>query len=190
MKLIFAQGNPDRKYAGTRHNTGFFALDVYGETKHALWKDNEKFTSRIAELTINGEKVLLVKPQSFYNDTGAVARKLIDFYKLDPATDFLVIHDDIALPLGTVRIREKGSDAGNNGIKSLNMHLGENYARIRVGVWSDERDRMDDVAFVLGKFSKEQEKKLEKHIIPHVIEVIDGFLAGTFEATSKKVLGE
>ena len=188
MKILFAQGNPDTKYAGTRHNTGFFVLDAFGDKYDVLWKDVDKFKARVAETTIDGEKVLLVKPLSFYNDTGMVARSFIDFYKLDTATDFIAIHDDLALPLGTIRIREKGSDAGNNGIKSLNTHLGDGYARIRIGIWTDDRDRMNDVDFVLGRFSKDQEKKLQKHIIPHVIEVLDGFIKGKLETTSRKLI--
>ena len=184
MKLIFAQGNPDRKYLKTRHNTGFMVLDAFGDEHKALWKDADKFKARIAEFTINGEKVILIKPLSFYNDTGIVARKFIDFYKVDPATDLLVIHDELALPLGTIRTREKGSDAGNNGIKSLNTHVGADFARIRIGIWSDERDLMDDVDFVLGKFNRHQAKKLEKHILPHVIDLIDDFVAGRLQQTS------
>jgi PTH1 family peptidyl-tRNA hydrolase len=184
MKLIFAQGNPDPKYAKTRHNTGFNVLDAFGEQHDALWKDVDKFTARIAELSIDGEKVILVKPSSYYNDTGTVARKLTDFYKLDAENDVLVIHDDLALPLGTIRIREKGGDAGNNGVKSLNTHLGTNYPRIRIGIWTDSRDLMDDVDFVLGSFSKKEQKKLEKEVIPHTLNLITDFLQGKLETTS------
>jgi PTH1 family peptidyl-tRNA hydrolase len=184
MKIIFAQGNPDRKYAKTRHNTGFLVLDSFGEAHDVLWKEVDKFSARIAELTINGEKVLLVKPSSFYNDTGIVARKLIDFYKIDPVVDFLVIHDDIALPLGTIRIRQKGGDAGNNGVKSLNAHLGPDFPRVRIGVWTEMRDRMNDVDFVLGNFGKDEERKLRKDIIPHTLTLMNKFLEGTLETTS------
>jgi PTH1 family peptidyl-tRNA hydrolase len=184
MKIIFAQGNPDRKYAKTRHNTGFLVLDAFGEAHDALWKDVEKFNARIAELSVGNEKVLLVKPSSFYNDTGIVARKLIDFYKLDPSKDLLVIHDDIALPLTTIRIRQQGSDAGNNGVKSLNSHIGPDFPRIRIGIWTEMRDQMDDVNFVLGTFSKEEEERVRKDIIPHTLTLIDQFLKGTLEPTS------
>ena len=184
MKFVFAQGNPDLKYAGTRHNTGFVALDAFADKHDALWKDTDKFKARLAEVIIDGEKVLLIKPLSFYNDTGLVARQILDFYKADPENDLLVIHDDLALPLGTIRVRIKGSDAGNNGIKSLNAHVGPFYSRIRVGIWTEMRDRMDDVDFVLGKFSAHEQKVLEKDIFPHVIKLIDRFLSGTLEATS------
>lgn len=188
MKVIFAQGNPDQKYQRTRHNTGFRVLDAYGEKYDALWKDVDKFKARIAEITVNGEKVALVKPSSYYNDTGPVARAYLDFYKADPATDLLVIHDDLALPFGTLRVREKGSDAGNNGVKSLNLHLGESFPRIRIGIWSEQRDLMNDVDFVLGSFSSAEEKTLEKDLIPHVITLIDSFIAGNLEITSHELL--
>lgn len=188
MKIIFAQGNPDRQYAKTRHNTGFMALDAYGDAHEVIWKDVDKFKARIAERNVGGDKVLLVQPLSFYNDTGVVARQLIDFYKLDPSKDILVIHDDLSLPFGTLRVREKGSDAGNNGVKSLNAHLGDSFPRIRVGIWTEQRDRMDDVNFVLGSYNAKEAKKLEKDILPHISLLIDGFLAGHLEATSHKVL--
>ena len=153
MKLIFAQGNPGNKYARTRHNTGFIVIDELADAEGALWHSDTKFRADIAELNRNGEKVLLVKPSSFYNETGQVARSLIDFYKLDPSKDFLVIHDELALPFGTIRVREKGSDARNNGIKSLTTHLGPDYSRVRVGIWNESRNLINDVNFVLSAFS-------------------------------------
>lgn len=187
MKIIFAQGNPDTKYVHTRHNTGFLILDALGEKYDAVWRDIDKYKGRISTVVINDEKVLLVKPLSYYNDTGLVARTLIDYYKLDPAKDFLVVHDDLALPLGTVRVRENGSDAGNNGVKSLNTHLGPNYVRIRVGIWTEDRDKMDDVNFVLGTFPKAEYETLEKEIIPKVIELLKKFITDTLEVSSHKL---
>jgi PTH1 family peptidyl-tRNA hydrolase len=187
MKVIFAQGNPDPKYQKTRHNTGFLALDVFGEKYGAIWRDIDKYKGRISTVMIRGEKIILVKPLSYYNDTGLVARTLCDYYKLDPVADFLVIHDDLALPLGTVRIRDRGSDAGNNGIKSLNTHLGPLYTRIRVGIATEGRERMDDVDFVLGTFPQAEMEILEKKIIPHIIELTDAFIDGTLALTSTKI---
>lgn len=187
MKIIFAQGNPDTKYVHTRHNTGFLVLDAVGEKYSAVWRDIDKYKGRISDVMINGEKVLLVKPLSYYNDTGLVARTLADYYKLDPAKDFLVVHDDLALPFGTIRIRENGSDAGNNGIKSLNAHLGPNYLRIRVGIWTEDRDKMDDINFVLGTFPKTEFEKLKNDIIPHAITLIEKFVEGALEASSTSV---
>ena len=187
MKIIFAQGNPDTKYARTRHNTGFMVIDALGDKYDALWRDVDKYKARTAEIIINHEKVLLIKPLSYYNDTGLVARHFIDYYKLDPATDFLVVHDDLSLPFGTIRIRQSGSDAGNNGIKSLNSHIGEKYFRIRIGIWTEDRDLMDDVNFVLGKFPKGEQHKIDKHIIPHIDTLIDQYVGGTLEISSASI---
>lgn len=184
MKLIVAQGNPGAQYAHTRHNVGFLALDTLATKEGATWKTDTKVKAELAELSMNGEKVLLVKPLSFYNETGQVARALVDFYKLTPETDVLVIHDELALPFGTVRVREKGSDAGNNGIKSLNAHLGPEYSRIRIGVWNELRDRIDDANFVLSNFSKDEREALGSTIFPVVFNFIDDFIKGTLAATS------
>lgn len=184
MKIILALGNPGRSYKKTRHNVGFVILDAYAKSKSVKWKHADKFNAEIAEINHGDDKVLLVKPASYYNETGPVARKLIDFYKLQPKTDILVIHDDLALPLGTIRIRTKGSDAGNNGIKSLNTHIGENYARIRVGAWSELRNKMDDSKFVLNKFGREEQKLLDKHVIPFISMTIEDFLDDSLKTTS------
>jgi PTH1 family peptidyl-tRNA hydrolase len=184
MKIVFAQGNPGTQYARTRHNVGFITLDAFADANSAEWRTETKYKAAIATVTVDGEKVLLVKPLSFYNDTGLVARSIIDFYKLTPATDFLVIHDELALPFGTVRIREKGSDAGNNGIKSLNAHLGPDYARIRVGIWNERRDLLDDADFVLSTFSAEETSELNTLIKTKLFELIRSFVNGTLEVTS------
>lgn len=187
MKLIFAQGNPGRQYARTRHNTGFIALEALAEANSGTWKVQDKYKAEIAEISLNGEKVLLVKPLSFYNETGQVARALVDFYKLSPAEDVLVIHDELALPFGTIRVREKGSDAGNNGIKSLNAHLGENYARIRIGIWNERRDLMDDADFVLSAFSEEEMKQLATLNETKIASLVEAFVKGELEPVSHKL---
>lgn len=186
MKIIFAQGNPGTQYERTRHNVGFLALDSLATKEGAEWRVQTKYNAAIAELLVDGEKVLLVKPLSFYNETGLVARALIDFYKATPSSDFLVVHDDLALPFGTIRIREKGSDAGNNGIKSLNAHLGPDYMRIRIGVWNELRDRMDDAAFVLSMFSKDEADALQSTIFTAIHHHIHEFIQGTLTVTSHK----
>ncbi|MES2630972.1 MAG: aminoacyl-tRNA hydrolase [Patescibacteria group bacterium] len=185
MKLIFAQGNPGSQYTRTRHNTGFIALDTLADD--APWKKSDKFKAEIAEISLAGEKILLVKPLSFYNTTGQVARTIVDFYKLEPSEDVLVIHDELALPFGTIRVREKGSDAGNNGIKSLNAHLGENYARIRFGIWNERRDLMDDADFVLSAFSEEELKQLQQLTETKITNLIEAFIKGELEPVSHKL---
>lgn len=171
MKIVFAQGNPGTQYATTRHNVGFIFADMLSKKWGIDFSPKSKFHADIAELTITGEKILIVKPTTFYNDTGLSARTLVDFYKLDPSTDFLVIHDDIALPFGTIRTREKGRDAGNNGVKSLNAHIGEHHKRIRIGIYQPLRDRMHDAEFVLGTFTKD-----EQNALPHIFTEIERFI--------------
>lgn len=184
MKLIFAQGNPETKYDGTRHNVGFAVLDQYAAGHNATFSEKPKFFGHIAELSIAGEKTLLVKPDTYYNETGRSARALVDFYKLDTATDLLVVHDDLALPFGTLRVRQQGRDAGNNGIKSLNAHLGDSYHRLRIGVDNDLRTLAGDTDFVLGRFTQEEHTALDQTIIPAADAIIDAFIANQHEITS------
>lgn len=182
MKVIFAQGNPGLQYQHTRHNVGFLALDAYAQKNGIQFTPKPKFNAEIAEFSHSGEKVLLVKPGTFYNETGIAARTLVDFYKLNPATDFLVIHDELALPFGVVRTRLSGSDAGNNGIKSLNAHLGQNYARIRVGIFNSLNAQADAANFVLGNFTQEEKLSLPA-IFTHINTFVSQFLNNTFEPT-------
>lgn len=186
MKIIFSQGNPESKYSATRHNVGFFMLDLYGEQHDAVWHENKKFNALVAEITKDSEKILLVKPLTYYNETGVSARRILDFYKLDSAHDFIVLHDDLALPIGTVRTRKEGSDAGNNGIKSLNNHISANYHRIRVGIDNGTRENIGDVDFVLGRFTKDEAVKL-KHIESMVVDYIDDFINERLEHTTTKI---
>lgn len=185
MKLIFAQGNPGSRYERTRHNVGFVVLDTIVASHKGVWKTESKFNAEVATVQIDSEKILFVKPLSFYNETGRVARSLVDFYKLTPSADVLVIHDELALPFGTVRVREKGSDAGNNGIKSLNAHLGPDYWRIRIGVWNELRDQINDADFVLSAFTANEKETLIS-LIGNVIEpFVHRFIAGTLESSSQ-----
>lgn len=183
MKIILAQGNPGEQYEKTRHNVGFLAIDTFAATRGASFQPKPKFFADIAETSEKGEKILLVKPTTFYNETGKCARALADFYKVNTA-DILVIHDELALPFGTLRTREKGSDAGNNGIKSLNAHLGENYFRIRVGTWNELLEKMGPFDFVLSKFSADEIKKLQKDVFPKINELVGDYMSGSHEITS------
>ncbi|UTX51113.1 aminoacyl-tRNA hydrolase [Candidatus Saccharibacteria bacterium TM7i] len=184
MKLILAQGNPEKQYETTRHNIGWLVLDAYAKHLGATWKHDKKHVADIATAAVNGEKVLLVKPHTYYNETGRTAQSLVQFFKLIPHTDVLVLHDDLALPFGTIRTREKGSDAGNNGIKSLNAHLGPDYARIRLGVWNDLKQHMGDADFVLASFSKAEQGQITDTITPATLPLIDAFIHNSLEPQS------
>lgn len=177
MKIILAQGNPTPAYAATRHNIGFMVVDELARQTASSWVDKPKFQALIAETTVGREKVLLVKPTTYYNETGRTAQTLLDFYKREAASDLLVLHDDLALPYGTIRTRHKGRDAGNNGIKSINAHVGEAYGRIRIGIWNELRDRMNDADFVLARLSREETELLPK-IITESTRLIEAFTQG------------
>lgn len=186
MKLILAQGNPGKEYTATRHNVGFFMIDRFASIHGIEFVVKSKFHAEIAETTIQGEKIILAKPTTYYNETGRSARALVDFYKLDPAQDLLVIYDDLALPFGTIRTRQKGSSAGNNGIKSLNMALDEDYKRLRIGIYNPLRDRIPDADFVLAKFTA-TEKEALADVYDLASHFIDDFIKGSFENAKRAI---
>ena len=184
MKLVIGLGNPEKRYDNTRHNVGFFALDHIASMYHVAWKQSDKFHAMIAEVVIRGEKIMLVKPTTYYNLVGESARKLMDFYKLLPG-DILLIHDDLALPIGTIRTRVGGSDGGNNGLKSLALHIGTETARLRVGVWTDAHHATDKVSVVLGRLSKDEQATLDAKL-PKAAKIIEQFATGDFETTTHR----
>ncbi|RYX78432.1 aminoacyl-tRNA hydrolase [bacterium] len=189
MKIIFAQGNPGAEYEKTRHNIGFLAIDYYAAQNAATFQYKDKFKAAIAELIVSNEKVLLVKPTTFYNETGGSARAIIDFYKAE-TTDILALHDELALPFGTVRTRGKGSDAGNNGIKSLNAHIGQDYSRVRIGIANDISAKAAATNFVLARFSVEELNRLNDHLLPKISEIIDSFINESLDFTSHVIDSE
>lgn len=171
MKIILFQGNFPEKYAGTRHNVAFAFADFLAEKFGAKFVEKAKFRADLAEISLSGEKILLVKPRTYYNETGFSVRALCDFYKVDFRNDFLAIHDDLALDFGVVRTRKSGSDAGNNGLKSLISVFGEDFSRIKIGIANDFLAKMDSADFVLAKFSKAESEKL-----PQIFEICESFV--------------
>ncbi len=154
MQILIGQGNPGAKYARNRHNLGFMVMDALAEAyDFAPWKD--KFSSQMALGTIDGVKTLLLKPQTFYNETGLAARAALDFYKLEPG-DLTVFHDEIDLAPGRMRVKFGGGHSGNNGVRSLSAHLGPDFRRIRMGV-GHPGDRSKVMPYVLSDFAKADE---------------------------------
>jgi peptidyl-tRNA hydrolase, PTH1 family len=176
MKLIAGLGNPGKQYEHTRHNAGFLAIEHFLKTHDAITCAS-KFEALICEYHQNGQKVFLVKPQSFMNLSGEVIRDLMSFYKLDPATDLLVLHDEVDLPLGTVRQAKDSGAAGHNGIKNIIKELGtKDFARVRIGVETREnREDLPTDAFVLQKFTPDEIKGLEM-VLPGVNDIIESFI--------------
>jgi len=152
MKIIIGLGNPGKKYENTRHNIGFKVIDYLSGTKN-IKLNKIKFKGLYGTGEIGGEKVILLKPQTFMNLSGDSVAEILSFYKLTP-NDIIVIYDDISLPLGKMRIRPKGSAGGHNGIKDIILKLGsDEFSRIKMGVGENDRDLKD---FVLGEFTKDE----------------------------------
>lgn len=184
MKVIFGLGNPEATYAGTRHNVGFWALDQLAASYDITFKSQSKLHALTAEMISGGERVLLVKPNTYYNEVGQSARAIMDFYKLLPG-NFLIVHDDLALPLGTIRTRLGGSDGGNNGLKSLAAHIGSDTARLRIGVWTEQHHGTDKVGLVLGKLSKKEQEMLNIQY-DTILGIATDFITGRLETTTHR----
>lgn len=189
MKLIFAQGNPGPEYVNSRHNIGFMILDGLLAQKSAPpFKPKIKFQAEISEFIHNDEKIILAKPTTFYNLTGQSISAICNFYRIGSA-DVFVMHDELALEFGVLRIRPDGSDAGNKGVRSLASHLGtEGFWRLRVGIANNLTSRMDAAAFVLSGFNETESNIISSLIIPEAIDLIDAFLAGTLAPTSLRLI--
>ncbi|WP_134685256.1 aminoacyl-tRNA hydrolase [Brevibacillus migulae] len=162
MKLIIGLGNPGKKYEDTRHNVGFMTIDKISD-KYSIPVQQNKFKALVGEGRIGTERVLLVKPQTYMNLSGESVGEILRFYKLTPE-DLLVIYDDLDLPLGQIRLREKGSAGGHNGIKSLIAHLGtQEFKRIKIGISRpDQKSGVKD--FVLSTFSAEEKPVIEEAV--------------------------
>ncbi len=132
MKLLVGLGNPGSQYARTRHNIGFAAVDAIAE-KYGFSAWSKKFKGLICEGEVAGEKILALKPQTFMNLSGESVGECIRFYKIEPQ-DVIVFHDELALPSGKMRMKQGGGNAGHNGLKSLDQHIGKDYHRVRIGI--------------------------------------------------------
>lgn len=155
MKIIVGLGNPGAKYEKTRHNIGFEAIDKLKE-HFGINEERKKFQALVSEKVINDEKILFVKPQTFMNLSGNAIREIVNFYKITSNKDIIVIYDDMDLPLGQLRIKEKGSSGGHNGIKSIISNIGEDFIRVRCGIGEKNIETID---YVLGKFSQSEQKE-------------------------------
>ena len=177
MKIIVGLGNPETRYENTRHNAGFLIIDKLAsrfEFPSAIF--DKKTNSQIIKGEINNKRVILAKPQTYMNRSGIATQALLAFYKLKPE-DLIVIHDDKDIPLGETRVQTNRGPAGHNGIKSIIEQLGtQNFTRIRVGVAPATQESIADTAsFVLGKFTAEEKKILNK-TTDHIIQELSGLI--------------
>ncbi len=160
MKLIVGLGNPGPEYAGTRHNVGFDVVDRLARRFAPGAAPRSKFAGLAIDAEIGGEKCMLLKPMTFMNLSGRSVLEAMQFFKLEASRDLLVIVDDLALPCGSIRLRPDGSSGGHNGLSDIGLKLGSNYwARLRIGIDPPGRVRQSD--YVLGKFSPDQQPRVE-----------------------------
>lgn len=184
MFLIVGLGNPGKQYDRTRHNIGFEIVD-YISKEYSIDINRTKFKGLYGEGSINGEKVILLKPQTFMNLSGDSIIQFMKFYKLDP-DEMIVIYDDISLEIGRLRIREKGSAGGHNGIKSIIQNFGGDvFPRVKVGVGAPEHDL---VSHVLGKFPKEDYDHISK-VMPVVAKALEEFIKTDVNGAMNKFNG-
>ncbi|MGE0108291.1 MAG: aminoacyl-tRNA hydrolase [Bdellovibrionales bacterium] len=182
-KLIVGLGNPGADYSFNRHNIGFMALDTLAaKTECSAWQ--KKFDGEIAKSTIGPHAVLLFKPMTYMNLSGQAVQQVLQFYKLTPE-DVIVIHDDIDLLAGQVKVKQGGGAGGHNGLKSLDQHIGKNYWRVRLGV--GRPDHKGEVTnYVLGDFAKSDSEWLEG-LLGSIPEALPSLLEGQPEEFMKTI---
>ena len=187
MYLIVGLGNPCKQYDMTRHNIGFHTIDYIAD-KYGAKLTKLKFKAVYGEATISGEKVYLVKPQTYMNLSGDSVGEMAQFYKIPPE-NIIVINDDISLDVGIIRVRPKGSAGGHNGIKSIIAHLGtQEFPRVKVGV-GEKPARMDLADYVLGHFSKEEQATMDdavKEAADAVCEIVNVGIAQAMNDHNRK----
>jgi PTH1 family peptidyl-tRNA hydrolase len=177
--IIVGLGNPGDEYLNTRHNIGFSCLDYFKEKNSDLepWANKKSLKSLISVGRVNDSRVIAVKPTTFMNLSGEAVRAVMDFYKVN-ASGVAVIYDDIDINFGQIRIRQNGSSAGHNGIKSITEHIGEDFVRIRVGIGPKKPERIPSEKFVLAKFSEEEMKEMS-NLRQEAGSILSQFVYGT-----------
>lgn len=176
MFIIAGLGNPTKEYEGTRHNVGFDVIDRLAD-RYNIEVETKKHLALTGKGVIAGQKVILAKPQTYMNLSGESIRSIVDYYKVDPETELLVIYDDISLDVGKLRIRAKGSAGGHNGIKNIIAHLGSQvFPRIKVGV-GEKPSKYDLADYVLGHFSKAEQVLMDEGY-NHAVNAVEMILSG------------
>ena len=184
MKIFVGLGNPTPEYAATKHNVGFMLADMLTDELSAQKNWREKFNALVAEGFFNGEKILIVKPQTFMNLSGEAVAPIVNFYKID-VENLVVAHDDMDLPLGMIRLRPKGSGGGHHGIESIIQHIGtQNFPRVRIGVGRPPQNWTVN-HHVLSPFTQDDADKISVALAELVPAVLCIFSEGINAAMNK-----
>lgn len=178
MILIVGLGNPSRKYKKTRHNIGFRIMDEFQkENSFPKFKLAKKFQAEVSEGALGGEKIILAKPQTYMNSSGTAVKSLLGFYKID-TSNLIVVHDELDLLIGEIRLSKDSGSAGHKGVGSIIQELGtKNFTRVRVGIKPDF-EISDYKNFVLKKFSKDEEQTLKQVVKNSLEEIQTAITAG------------
>lgn len=178
MKLLIGLGNPGIKYEHTRHNAGFLAVQAFAQKHKFGFSPSGKFFAEVWEDNISGQKVITALPQTFMNDSGKAVSGLIGYYKINPETDLIVVHDDTDLLFGKTKLVYDSSSAGHKGVQDIIEKLGtQKFHRLRIGVENRvSREDLPTETFVLQNFSDEEFQKLQNDILPTAISEIEKFI--------------
>ncbi len=184
MKMFAGLGNPGAEYAATRHNVGFMLADALAARWDAAgWRTKQD--ALVAEARLGAEKILLVKPLTYMNESGRAVGPLLSWYKLAPE-DLIVAHDDMDLPVGMIRLRKKGSAGGHNGMKSILYHVqDENFPRVRIGVGHPVHGRDQVIRHVLSPFSAEDAQKI-REAIEYLLPAVECIIAEGIDLAMNK----
>lgn len=176
--LIVGLGNPGSEYAATRHNAGYMVLDAFAEASNIVFEDRRY--GFVAETSLKGRKIILLKPTTFMNLSGNAVRYWLGKEKIDQKR-LLIVSDEVALPLGQYRLKAKGSNGGHNGLGHIQQLIGQDYARLRIGIGSDYLPG-GQIDWVLGQFSEEETKQLNP-VINDAVEIIKSFVLAGVDIT-------
>ena len=182
MKLIVGLGNPGNEYEKTRHNIGFMVIDYFAK-EHNISVETKKFNGLFTKFMYNNETVILLKPLSYMNLSGEVVRSFVDYFKID-IKDILIINDDLDMSIGKIKLKEKGSSGGHNGLKNIELHLKTNeYKRLKIGISNNKM--IDTKDYVLGKLNEEETNKITE-ILPITNKIIEDFTTVDFNKIMSK----
>lgn len=184
LRAIVGLGNPGPEYERTRHNTGFWFVDLLADAHRGSFRFEAKFKGDLARIRIGGDEVLLLKPQTFMNKSGDAIQPLAAFYKLAPA-DILVAHDELDLPVGTMKLKRAGGHGGHNGLRSVHQHLGPDYLRLRIGIGHPgTKDQV--LGYVLGRPNAADDKRIRNGLID-AMNAIPVWLGQTLEKAMQQL---